>query len=81
MAKLNPKCAVVNANPDTGMAGPADEAVLKSMRFRMYDPESDPRTELRAIRKKVFFGPLFGINCGIDVTGIVRVGDPVYVWK
>ncbi len=85
LSKHNAKCGVVNTNPKTGITDDpraAEGQILKAMKFRDYNPEedsveSDP--DVRLAKKKVSTGPLFSINCGIDATGIVRVGDPVYV--
>lgn len=61
------RCLLTTVNPDTGER----------------DSHSEPLETLKSFRCFPKFGksPLFGMHATVDVTGLVKVGDPVYVIK
>ncbi|XP_078001340.1 mitochondrial amidoxime reducing component 2-like [Glandiceps talaboti] len=64
------RCKITTVDPETGIMH--DSEPLKTLRSFRLCPQDSPH---KSIYKDA---PLFGVYCGIDVTGMVRVGDTVY---
>ena len=71
------RCAAITVNPETGVKDPNQEPLKTLRSFRLIDPTV---SEIEARRRKgIGESPLFAVNYSLDKTGMVNVGDPVYV--
>ena len=67
---------MVNIDPDTGEKHPKGEPLKTLYGYRKFDFGENPA--LVKERKKRVIGPPLSINCGLDSSGYVHVGDPIW---
>ena len=70
------RCTIINVDPETGLKSQDGEPLKTLNKFRFYDYGSTFIEE----RKKRIIGPPLSINCGVDTTGPIQVGDSVFVY-
>ena len=78
MNKQCHRCVIINVDPDSGLMDPQGEPLKTLNKYRYFDFGTDP--VLAKERKKRVVGPPLAINYGVDKTGILQVGDPVWAY-
>jgi uncharacterized protein YcbX len=67
----------ITINPKTGEKDPNIEPLKTLRQFRLLDPSKSEEDAKR--RKCIGESPLFAVNYSLDKSGIVNIGDDVYI--